>query len=634
MFTATSRAYRFLRALQLRKYSSPCAGSRAPSNVPPPRNTSSYTELPRVQLLRYALTGSVEVPGNVTCGAIINAELAKQFSSHRLPWTTSPAEHPVNFTLHPSGGRDVLSGIQDEIQTKVKDRDSANELVYSLALLDKAFSLCEGGAQWEDLLATINGTLARLRKLGATDTKGLLLLGIIYASRCFSVPALRCYLQQYSANGYGYLTPEMAAKVIRHLNQALETGDFDVRMDGAYMRSIIVGNTDSDDRPGTLDSLLDISRPSDNSFLGLYAELLGKLGCYQRLKELWSIIRVEIGRGHTAKPLIDTVTSCLQGMIETGNPEAAIAAAQDISSCVDLNALLPPRLWVLLARDDSNGIIRTLATEKTIQSILTTELSSVELMLGLQWVGGDIGNHIVSRDTPIWCNSGNPEEAFESLGTINTTPSAQYLVDTFRFLTSTKSAANLSMMADILHEYDGVEMSLCTTRDDNLGQIELTWIIQCSPVEVLQNTMPAVAYDNVSLNCSSLGLLRVRQDCNGAPQKLSPHLYLMQLGYVAARNKTLDERNKSTPTGHLVCWDRQKGELILLWVGESCGVVGAGPRQSQPPPYFQYSCVKAGKLTEQQQRSEFDIQGLELIEIFKDERNVWIDIDPAYDLRT
>ncbi|EER28801.1 hypothetical protein CPC735_040650 [Coccidioides posadasii C735 delta SOWgp] len=646
MITATSKACRLIGSRQLKPALAPSTGVRWYSQATQPchrKLPQSFPELPRTQLFRYVLTGSTRTSRNDKLSTDLDGQLEELFAREKLPkklGENAPNAQggPTELRLRLKDG-DVLSKIQSEIQIKVKDQNAGTKLVNSLPLLREALAQCESETQWDDLLATINGILARLQKLEVADTKELLLLGMRYAARCFSAPALRHYFSKYSEGGYGYLTPEAANELVKDLAHGLEMRTFDdPRMD-----KVISGINGHGSLSEMLRSLLDLSHPSECAFLEAYVKLLGQLGDQKRLTEIRPLIQTDMAHGRTTTYLTNAAVNCLEALVKSGNSQAAIEAARDLSRHCDLNVLLPVHVWVLLIQHDQEGLLRELPSDKAIQSMLTRELRAIELNLGVRWTDEERGSHIYSRETPIWCNNGNPEEAYQALGMDRLVPPTRHLLDLFGTTIPSKSISNLSGIAELLNEYEGVEIPLCSARDDHLGPLELAWVIQCSPIEITKNREITAEYVHNSSQLSSLGLLRVRLDCNGVPRKIGPHLHLMQLGYVVMRKKaacrksrvpTPEEPERWAPTGHVVGWDRQKGRLVLLWVGKGYGVMNAGLVRPTAPSYLPHSCAEVGNSIEEKNSPETDVPGLGLVEIFKDIPGFWVDVDPGFDLKS
>lgn len=650
MNTAASRVCRLSRGIRSNPILPPLLGSRRYSqDSPSPQSTLDLPRLSRTQLLRYALTGSITGRTSHDGDKMVQTRLEELFSRRQLPKrlgkaSPSSPQRPVEFEFR-SETVVPLSRIQDEIQMKVTGQQSWDHLVDSFSALRDGFSQCENQTQWEDLLSTINGTLARLGKLNVTNTKDLLLLGMNYASQCFHVSALRHYFQQFSARGFGLLSPETAHTLISNLSQSLDMRLMSDRtLDMNQMRQLITHHDTQGPVPGTLRSLIDTSNPFEHSFMGLYAKLLGQLGDQKGLLEVWPTIREELVKTPVISPILsDAAANCLEALIKSGNSQAAIEAVLDISNHLDLNPLLPIHLWTLLLECDNERALRQLIKEKTASTILDGELRSLELAMGIGWSSEGRG-HYKTLEFPIWCNKGSPEEAYELLGVDDTAPplAPGHILELLKNTNSPKSPTRLATIDDLLHEYEGLEVPLGTTQDTQPGEIELSWVMQSSPIEVSQDSDQAGEQVHYPQHSSSLGLLRVRQDCNGVPRKIGPHLHLMQLGYVVMRRKptsnlsnTPTARNPErwSPTGHIVSWDRRHGGLVLLWVGKGYGALDAGVLHPQVPPYLQYLCAEVRNLEALEQNAGFDVQSLGLVERYKDTLDFWVDVDPGHDLK-
>ncbi|EEP78424.1 predicted protein [Uncinocarpus reesii 1704] len=651
MLTATSKACRLPGNIRLKPALAPFVRHSRTSPIHRRELSCSVPQLPRAQLLRYALTGSTAASAVNGQLSQLDTQLDQLFSTPLLPKgldESSNREIGSPFRFRAQHGH-ILSSIQSEIETKITDKRSGDEFVGSFPLFREALGRCENATQWEDLIATINGTLARLQKLNVINTRELLLLGMNYAAQCFSVPALRHYFKRYSEGGYEHLSPETANQLVNSLTKGLEMRILDnPSIDKNKMRQVIMGTNSSDSGSGAFHSLLDISHPSENAFLGAYVNLLGDLGEQKGLSEIWQVIRAQFVRSRQTTHLKKAAANCLQAMVKSGNPQAAIEAARDVSRQVDLNSFFPVHLWGLLIQHDQDGVLCGLPIDKTVQSVLDRELRVMEMKLGVRWSGKENGSHSYVRDTPVWCNNGSPEDVYEWLGTSNMIPAASHLLDLFGVANSSRSIASISSMADLLNEYEGVEIPLCMAQNKQFGQLELAWITQCSPIEITQDKEILAEEKYRARQLSSLGLLRVRQDCNGVPRKVGPHVHLMQVGYVAMRRKSTlaksglptAEPEQWTPTGHVIGWDRRNGKLVFLWVGKGYGAMKAGLVQPKVSSCLPHACAEVRNLVElknsiEGKRSlETDVSALGLDEMFKNTTGLWIDVDPCFDLQT
>jgi hypothetical protein len=163
-------------------------------------------------------------------------------------------------------------------------------------------------------------------------------------------------------------------------------------------------------------------------------------------------------------------------------------------------------------------------------------------------------------------------------------PSRLYL--NLQTLGCSKSKSDLSGLMDMLIEQTGNEQEIIThlNFDPDLLErfhskfptLQLRWCIEHSPIEFSHSLLATSTKGPREWSPAHLGLLRARAIVNGVPQSGSRALHLMQLGSMDLRYGP-DEPWK--PSGYIVTWDRQYGEMIALFVGKNYGVVdrGAGP---------------------------------------------------------
>ncbi|KAF3483625.1 uncharacterized protein GIQ15_02949 [Arthroderma uncinatum] len=612
-----------------------------------PRNSSAKHQLQPspAQLLRFALTGTTCSGNGDNLDTRLDERLTLQFQKNWLPRRskaidTASQSLPNNLALPKFTKGDGLSRLRADIETFVNSEKAGIKLLSQIQPLQNAFSQCQTKVEREDLIATVNGLLARLRRLGVKDTHQLLILGMSYAAENFSSDSLAHYVRQYSREGYGLLPQPVGVALVKSLSNGLERRSWeDPTTDKSKMLSVVAGSDDERSGAETLRSLLDISNIRENELVPKYLLLLSELKGEQAVSELWPKIQAELEAGPNTVVTGAAIAS-IEAFLKLDNPERALTVAQQCSKHIDLNEHLSVKTWKALLEYDSQGLLRTLVDPKTTISMLQHDLRSLELVLGATWIKEGDGHHLHPYGIGHSLGTNKPDSAYESNSESSKFTSGVSLARQIQAATQvdgcSRSRMGLTMISDLLNEHEGIEIPLRIKTLDNSELLDYAWFPCCSPLEFAGN-LPSTGRDMYQpLSTASLGLISVRVDGNGIPVRSLGDVRLMQLGYIGVRaSRSCNDSDISEEpterwrnTGHIVALDRQSGELVILWAGEGSGVINPGLVKPAPPPELPYIfgnvTLDASETLVLSQRDN--------IGALNHEQSYWVDVDSGSDI--
>ncbi|OJD28064.1 hypothetical protein ACJ73_00520 [Blastomyces percursus] len=620
------------------------------------RRSTPRPEPSASQLLRYALTETLKTSSNKYFSQTLEEHMLKAFSHPNLPetWTI--------FNTDPSKRKRLNRHFT------VVDRIDPRYLMIPMEF-PKFEALCEKyiispevarefwrsndaiigpltySCKSEDLarvLLTVNALVARFTFLKVRVPKQLLILGMHAAAQHFSAPALRSYIHRYVSAGHGSLPRNSAIKLLRYLYLSCQASIFrSPTIDMGPMRELVTG---LDEHGSTI-------RPSVHSILSMpgyarplylyshYFQLLGIIGGSRRLLDLWPTVRDRFRERPSDHNVRTFVNSYLAALLRSGFGSEAAYFTEKLSDISNLEDLLPASLWKqLLEQENSEGLLK-LVSSQTMNVIMVEALTSMETSLGITWDPDGEGRHVKTTDMDPWWDQWPADEILPSLDPdSNKSGSLGYierLLREIKLYGSSRSTKELARVANLLHDFEGIEVPLGSSKDQ-LGQVhEFAWLPQCCPIDFSNNVPPSPYNIAGPQSPSSLGLIRATHDIDGGPIPLSMRkLYLMQLGYVCERrrgsaeggvNSTTGDIWKWRATGHIICWDRLHERLIMIFLGKGWGTIDPGLYPENSHPLLPSLATLHPKQSSDFQSEFSEDSGL----ISPIELRYWLDVDPA-----
>ncbi|OAT11159.1 hypothetical protein BDBG_06110 [Blastomyces gilchristii SLH14081] len=620
------------------------------------RRSTPRPEPSASQLLRYALTGTLKTSSNRYFSETLEGYMLEAFSNPDLPetWTI--------FNTDPSKRKSLNRHFTVVDRIDPKYLMVPTELPKFEAICEKyIFSPQVAREYWrsddaiigpltysgksEDLarvLSTVNALVARFTLLKVRVPKQLHILGMHAAAQHFSAPALRSYLHSYVAAGHGPLPRNSARRLLRYLYLSCQMSIFESPMiDLGPMRELVTGLDEygSAIQPN-LFSLLSMSGYVRLRYIySYYFQLLGIIGGSRRLLDIWPTVRDRFTESPSDRHVRTFVTSYLAALLRSGFGYEAAYFAEQLSAISNLNDFLPASMWKqLLEQENSEGLLK-LVSSQTMNVIMVEALTSMETSLGITWDPDGGGRHLKTTDTDPWWDQWPADAMLPSLDSdSNKSGSLGCIKRLFREIElygSSRSTKELARVANLLHDFEGIEVPLGSTKD-YLGQVhEFAWLPQCCPIEFSNNVPPSPYNIAGPQTPSSLGLIRAFHDIDGKPIPLSMRkLYLMQLGYVCERrrgsaeggvNSTTGDISKWRDTGHIICWDRLHERLIMIFLGKGWGTIDPGLYPKNSHLLLPSVATLRLKLSPDFQSEFSEYSGA----ISPMETRYWLDVDPA-----
>ncbi|OJD10651.1 hypothetical protein AJ78_08399 [Emergomyces pasteurianus Ep9510] len=567
------------------------------------------------QLLRFAITGTLKTPDNRYYSETLEKYILEAFSNPHLPetWTifnSAPSKSkfmnrnvPGVDRFDPAAfkARMELPKLHALCERYIVSPIVAREVQKKAQGLTSALEFCGGYEHPDKILATLNAIVARFSLLGVQVPKDLLILGMRFAARHFSAPALRSYIQSYVSAGYGPLPGRSAAKVIRNLYLACKSSIFESPVvDLGPMREVVTGLDENESQTlhSSLHHLLFNSGDACPHFVySQYVRLLGVIGGYGRLLDIWPAVQDRLKSGPTDPPAQTLAKMYLRALLRSGFGSRALYCAEQLSTISNLNEFLPISIWKHLLQQNNSEVLQKIIPSQAANAILSGELHSMEKRLGITWNLAGGGHHVKTADMDPWWDHW-PADAVPSGVDLDSSlpgPSSatKRLIAEIESHGSSKSTMELARIANLLHDFEGSEHPLGSINDESGQTREFAWFPQCCPIEFAGNIPPS-RYDIAGPQSpSSLGLIRALHDVRGKTIRLhTSNLYLMQLGYLCERrpvspgsvNSKESDAGKWGDTGHIICWNRIERCLMMIFIGKGWGTIDPGlyPRDSHP----------------------------------------------------
>ncbi|PGH02499.1 hypothetical protein AJ79_07612 [Helicocarpus griseus UAMH5409] len=594
------------------------------------------------ELLRFAVTGTLRTPIHSYYSETREKYIIEAFSKHRLPsgWTVfNPPSAKMDGILNkfdPPVDRMDPSYLSPKIElptfhalleTYVRTREVAQEsLGHEMGIFQHAVKSLAHNTRADQILITMNAIYARYTSLGVDFPLSFYALGMECAARQFSAAAFQAYLTGYiNAGGNAFSFPYANQRFIRNLKTVCLANSWEDRqLNLAPMREIVTG-LDANGSPLPGPSLYSFFFESGNEFPEsegfLFVQLLGLLGDNGRLLDLWPTVQNRLKTDPSSNTVRNLVVLYLKSLLMLGFSSRAVDATCTLSKIADLNEFFPEWMWTELLEHDEHNVLRDIVPSKAKEKLLYTELHSIESRLGIEWNAAR-ERHVAKTQEghmDLWLDhwfpstpsshlewdSGLPEshlrkrwlrEELKSQGlsrsSVNDALFAsslfgsswrrRRLFEEVRLHGSSRSSAKLSMIANLLHDFEGrpIPLGFLPVQKDDVR--EVAWFPECSPIE-FSNNRPSLRHDMAGPQSpSSLGLVRARRNQRGESTRyIATNRCLMQLGRLCDRRPG---KGDWTDTGHIILWDTYQRRLKILFLGKSWGTIDPGlyPQERHP----------------------------------------------------
>ncbi|PGH21621.1 hypothetical protein AJ80_03054 [Polytolypa hystricis UAMH7299] len=530
------------------------------------------------EFMRYTLFNTTRTPAHQ------NDELDGKLGLYFHTDTFMPDWRPPNkhsqFDPEWLGDKDIsrsfsLRSLQAAVEKNINSLDAVRNLNEKERndVLVNAIRGCEDDAQYADILATISGIVPRVLQQGVESPGSIVaILGMQYAVMSWSAVALR----RYGAFFVSKLSFPVAKSLLARLSGFSQRRIWEDPMaDMAPMLEVVTG-LDANGLPlpmgQSLFSLLDMAPGSEGDQITHgYIKLLRQMGDKRRLPAMRSTLTSRLNPESSPALPVHIISHYCHALVESGSGQTAIDVAKEASSYHDLNAAFPLSLWKDLINCDETGALAEVIDQQTTMKLLDLEMCSIEKRLGATWSEED-GNHVRASDVDIWSHhdlEGTEPPTLTLSSDVSSHTNTQRFVEEITCLGSSKSRTNLSMVTDLLDENEGLEIPLGSRQSETSEVLEYAWFPQSSPIEFSNDPMPLRREMDSPLPSSSLGLLRLRPECDGSPRKTGNAFYFMQLGYLGVKPcaEAQTDTERWTRTGDVICWDRKNQRFVILAVG-------------------------------------------------------------------
>lgn len=462
--------------------------------------------------------------------------------------------------------------------------------------LRQSLRRCERHSTYTQILSTMSDIIARLQRLELLIRPQLFELAMYYAALDLSPYALRQLLQGYGKLASSQRNSGTGGLVLRALLQAIDSALFE---NPGYDTSRVLaeltgeGEREPQNRSTLHDTLLK-SPDRDRKNWSVYLCILARLQSRKPLETLWKQYLEAQNNRH--EDTYHSAYNVILALIQAKRSDTAVRFLEDISRrnkdtlpyVASLRNLQP-----VLDDPVVGEALPDLVQGNHYEQLLGSRLNNIERRLGIEWQDSgtpeEHGAHFsiasgaswaVFKDQPLFTIDGN---------------SAGYddparLYPELQARGCSKSVGDLGQLVHLLNDQggnvQGVALNIDFDRERLNGiraeypSLELRWCPEHSPIEFSDSALPAMSIESQEWTPASLGLIRARSMINGVPQGGTKCLHLLQLGSMDMR---LSSSEPWQPSGYVVTWDRQHGEMIALFVGRNYGLVDRGPTPSGSP---------------------------------------------------
>lgn len=555
-------------------------------------------------------------------------------------WCALKGVYPMYRTEDNQPLRQVsdLSALRRVAEKLVIDEDGAAQLQgRHCRTLGHALQRCERHSTYTEILSTLSDIITRLQRYKLSIRPQIFELAMCYAVLDLSASALGPLLQGYDKVVSSEFISGTGGPVLKALLGAIESAALDnLQYNTKLLLAELTGEGKAapQSRP-TLHGMLLGTPDRDRQNWSMYLCIMAKLQSEQTLQALWKQYLKVLNDGD--ENTYHSAYNVVIALIQARRSNTAVNFLEDISQrsgdtlphIATLHNLQP------LIDDPIVGeALPDLVQGDHYEQLLESRLEDIEQRLGIRWQGTQ---QLEERNAHFSITPDSSWAIFQDqpLLTIDGN-SAGYddparLYPELRARGCSKSVDDLGHLVNLLNEQDGNAQEIVIHLNFNrrrlhglhtqLPSLELRWCPEHSPIEFADSPVSALSKQPQEWTPASLGLIRARSMINGVPQAGTRCLHLLQLGSLDMRHGPSEPWQ---PSGYIVAWDRQHGEMIALFVGKNYGLIDRGPT----PPGAPFGAVRHINPSIMP-----DVLPLSLHRLPRDpEGPYYLDLDPSTDL--
>ncbi|KAJ5293192.1 uncharacterized protein N7443_009145 [Penicillium atrosanguineum] len=495
-----------------------------------------------------------------------------------------------------------LASLRNVIHKLVVDDGGADRLQQrECKVLGNALKRCQRDETYIEILATLSDIIARLQRLELPISSQIVELGMYHAALNLLPSAFRRFLQLYEKLGGSKDSSPLSKKTSprRILQTLLHEVDSALFEDPSYNTAALLaeitgeGEHEREKRPRLADCLLRDPHQEHENW-ALYLCLLSKLQSVEALDTTWTKFMNAFDPNN--QKFCHQAYSVILSLTQARRSDTAAKFLEDIS--MRSEDTLPyigdlQSIHVLLDDPIVGEALPDLVQGDHYEKLLEVRMEDMEERLGIQWQDNQAirahKSHVSTAPDSAWSSFLD-----QPLLTIDG-DSAGYdeparLYPNLQAYGCSRQRSDLRQLIDMLIDQTGNEQEITTHLNfdpdllasfhSEFPTLQLRWCVEHSPIEFSDYLLAATTKESKKWSPASLGLIRARAIVNGVPQKGTRALHLVQLGSLDLRYGP-DERWQ--PSGYIVAWDRQYGEMVALFVGKNYGVVDRGAAPSDAP---------------------------------------------------
>lgn len=488
------------------------------------------------------------------------------------------------------GSANDLSSLRIFLEKVVTGQPQMGLSVRSYKLLAQALARCETYNTHAEILALSRDAVARMKRLGLPADAHILNLGLFYAALDLSLPSMRYFARVWQSD---LSQDSVQLAFIQALSTAIDAKLLqDPIYDLSLLRDEITG-VGSVSGSIELHNLVCKSPQPDSYHHTSLLRLLAQIGSDEVLYDSFSEF-LKMPFDSEDAELFCSAYDVAVTLVRYGHSDTALLFLKDLSKKFggDLPHLeLTHNVRDLFKDPTVSQSLADLVNGATCNKLSEEGFVSMEQRNETEEGKSQGVEEHVGVATSLWATITNqpfPNVDGDSTGYGD----ISQLYPQLKAHGRSKSRKELGRIIDLLNNYDGdlidvtarpqISTFMRQHEGSRLDHTEFRWCPQPSAIDFSNESFEDddMTEQSDRLSPASLGLMRARSWAHGVPQAGASTLHLLHLGYLEMRG---DPDDPWQPSGYMVAWDRQFGDLVALYVGENSAVVAQGPTPAEAP---------------------------------------------------